>query len=472
MNAQRILFPYVFLVLSLPIFSCGKNVVRDLDMDHVRFGEFITPLRNDSMPTYERPAPDYSKPATFCHEMNRVIIDVIKIDGFTPANAARNSAYANVAAYEAVRPGYPDWKSMAGQLNGLTTPPQPTIGETYDWRVTMISAYHHTLPNLIYRKRLTDSAAEAYYEILSTLGVSHDVMARSKEYGKQVAEHIIEWMDKDNFIKIGAKSRYVVEEYPGAWERTPPGFSDPVDPYWNELRTFVIDSVNQFLPPAPPKFSTDPESDFHKMVKAVYDADKNATVDQRLIAQFWDCNPIHSHFDGHYMFNTRQVSPGGHWISIAGIAAEKEGYDLIESLGMYVQVSVALVDGFISAWDAKYRYNLVRPVSYVKENMDSIWLPYIETPPFPEWTSAHSTISAASAAVLTHIFGDDLEFDDWTEAYLGLPVRRHKSFRDAALEVTWSRLWGGIHYREACQYGTNKGWELGEYVVSNLQMKE
>ena len=472
MTRQNIFFGSLLFILSLLTLSCGKGVVKNLDMEQVRFGEFITPLVNDGTPTYERPAPDYSKPATFAHEMNRTIIEVIKKDGFTPGSAARNYAYANVAAYEAVRPAYPTWQSMAGQLNGLTTPPQPTKGQDYDWRVAMISAYQHSLPQLIYRRVMTDSAADVYYSVISNSGVSSEVMARSKEYGKQVAEHIIAWMNNDNFIQIGAKSRYIVEKYPGAWVRTPPGFSDPVDPYWNEHRTFVLDSVNQFLPPAPPNFSADPESDFYNMVNVVYEVDKTATENQKLIAQFWDCNPIHSNHDGHFVWNTRQVSPGGHWISIAGIAAEKEGYSLMESLGMYVQVSVALADGFISAWDAKYRYNLVRPVTYIHQYIDSTWEPHIETPPFPEWTSAHSTISAASAAVLTHLFGDNYEFDDWTEAYLGLPVRRQKSFKDAALEVTWSRIWGGIHYHEACQYGTNEGWKLGEYVIANLKTKK
>ncbi len=421
---------------------------------------------------WKRPAPDYSKPATFVHELNRLAIEIIKIDGFTPGSAARNYTYANVAAYEAALPGFPECRSLAGQFNGLTPAPQPEKGLKYDWRVTAISAYQNTLPNLIYRRYMSDSAAEAYYGILADMGVAPDVIERSKAYGKAVAQHIIEWMSKDNFVKIGAKTRYEVPIFPGAWERTPPAFHDPVDPYWNEHRPFVIDSVSQFLPPPPPEFSTDPDSDFYKMVYAVYESDKNATQEQRLIAQFWDCNPIHSHFDGHFMYNTRQVSPGGHWISIASIAAEKAEINMMESLEMYVQVSAALADGFISAWDGKYKYDLIRPVTYVQKYIDSTWLPYIETPPFPEWTSAHSTISAAAAAVLTHRFGDDFGFDDWTEAYLGLPVRTFKSFREAAMEVTWSRFWGGIHYREACLNGTEKGWELGEYVIANVQTRK
>lgn len=415
---------------------------------------------------WTRPEPDYSKPATYVHEWNRLFIQIIRIDGFTPGSAARNYSYANIAAYHAALPAFPDCQGLEGQLTGFTAVPEPS-GEI-DPRVAIVSAYETIAPQLIYRTFMSENAAAADYERLATEGIDPRIMDRSKEYGKIVAEHVIEWMKDDRFVQIGAKSRYEVPEYPGAWVRTPPAYHDPVDPYWNEHRPFVMKTVSQFEPGAPPEFSTDPDSDFYKMNMDVYEISKKLTKEQALIATFWDCNPIHSHFDGHMMFNTRQVSPGGHWINIASIAAEKEGIDLMESLEMYVEVSTALADGFISSWDAKYKFNLIRPVSYIKEHIDSTWESFIETPPFPEWTSAHSTISAAAAAVLTDHFGDSFEFDDWTEAYLGLPIRSFESFREAALEVTWSRVWGGIHYRAACLEGTEAGWELGEYVAESL----
>ncbi len=432
---------------------------------------FSIPLHADEKEPWERPAPDYSKPATFVHEWNRLLIEIIKVDGFTPGSAARNYAYANTAAYEAVLPFFPENKSLAGQLNGLTPAPKPDMSKEYDVRAILVSAYVHIAPQLIYRRTMSDEFAEENYSMLRSMGVSDDVLDRSIKYGKEVADHIAEWMTTDHFVEIGAKPRYEVTSYDGAWERTPPSFWDPVDAYWGEHRPFVLDSGRQFLPPAPPTFSTDPESDFYKMVYEVYDVSKKLTEEQALIATFWDCNPIHSHHDGHFMYNTRQVSPGGHWISISAIAAEKAGLDLMESLEMYVEVSTALCDGFISSFDAKYVYNLIRPVTYIQRHIDKDWEPLIETPPFPEWTSAHSTISAAAAAVLTDHFGDDFEFDDWTEAYLGLPVRSFGSFREAAMEVTWSRVWGGIHYSPACLTGTEYGWKIGEYIANNVETR-
>ena len=431
-----------------------------------------TPLFADNDPKWERPEPDFSKPATFVHEWNRLFIEIIKVDGFTPGSAARNYAYANVAAYEAALAGFPECQTLAGQLNGLTPAPKPEKGKDYDWRVAIVSAYQHIAPSLIYRRTMSDSAAEVHYKLLADMGVAPDVLKRSKEYGASVAAHIQNWMKSDNFVKIGAKSRYEVPKFDGAWERTPPAFHDPVDAYWAEHRPFAVDSAQQFYPPAPPKFSTDPESEFYNMVKDVYDAYNNLTIEQELIATFWDCNPIHSHFDGHFMFNTRQVSPGGHWISITAIACEKADKDMMSSLEAHTKVSLALADGFITAFGAKYKWNLIRPVTYVKRYINKDWEPLIETPPFPEWPSAHSTISAAAAAVLTRELGNNFQFDDWTEAYLGLPVRTFDSFRDAALEVTWSRVWGGIHYIPACMNGTEIGWKLGDFVVDNVQTRK
>ena len=469
---QRQVIPvfFFFLFISLSLQAQQTPLINRVPELHFNLpdGEGDT----DEKTKWERPKLDFNTPATFIHEWNLLTIEIIKIDGFTPGSAARNYAYANIAAYEAALPGFPQYRSLTGQLTDLTSAPEPKSGKEYDWRVAAVSAYQHTLPNLIYRRFISDSAADEHYKILGQMGVKPDVMKRSKAYGKEVADHIISWMDQDGFIQIGAKTRFEVPEFPGAWERTPPAYWDPVDPYWNEHRPFVMDSARQFLPPAPPEFSTDPNSEFYKMVKEVYDADKVSTDEQKLIARFWDCNPIHSHFDGHFVYNTRQVSPGGHWISISAIAATKAKIDFMESLSMYVQVSTALADGFISAWDAKYHFNLIRPVTYIQKHIEKDWNPWIETPPFPEWTSAHSTISAAAAAVLTDRFGDDFQFDDWTEAYLGLPIRSFESFRAAAMEVTWSRIWGGIHYKPACFEATDKGWELGEYVIANLKTKK
>ena len=106
-----------------------------------------------------------------------------------------------------------------------------------------------------------------------------------------------------------------------------------------------------------------------------------------------------------------------------------------------------------------------------KRHIDEEWLPLLQTPPFPEYTSGHSVISSASAIVLTSLFGDNFEFEDDTEVEYGLPVRKFNSFLDASNEAAISRLYGGIHYMPAIDNGVAQGRALGRYIVENIRLK-
>ena len=98
------------------------------------------------------------------------------------------------------------------------------------------------------------------------------------------------------------------------------------------------------------------------------------------------------------------------------------------------------------------------------------WHPLLQTPPFPEYTSGHSVISTAAAETLTDLFGDNFSFDDDTETLYGLPVRHFKSFRAAANEAAISRLYGGIHFRDAIVNGQQMGRQVGEIVLKKIHL--
>src|SRR5690606_19085290 len=129
----------------------------------------------------------------------------------------------------------------------------------------------------------------------------------------------------------------------------------------------------------------------------------------------------------------------------------------------YALTSISLIDGFISCWDEKYRSKLVRPETYINEHIDEDWVPLLQTPPFPEYTSGHSVISTASAVTLTKLFGDNFSFLDSTEVEFGLTSRRFDSFMHASQEAAISRMYGGIHYRAAIEDGAVEGRAIGEY---------
>jgi hypothetical protein len=171
---------------------------------------------------------------------------------------------------------------------------------------------------------------------------------------------------------------------------------------------------------------------------------------------------------GHVMFATKKISPGGHWMNVVHVASVKSNADYAHSAEAYVKVAIALADAFIACWDEKYRSLLIRPESYINQYIDEEWVPLLQTPPFPEFISGHSTISGAASVALTDVFGDNFAYTDSTEVEFGLSSRSFKSFNQAAEEAAISRLYGGIHYRLANETGLTMGRSIGNFLNEKI----
>ena len=169
------------------------------------------------------------------------------------------------------------------------------------------------------------------------------------------------------------------------------------------------------------------------------------------------------------MFATKKITPGGHWIGITGIVTRQAKSDFTAVINAFAHVSIALFDAFISCWDVKWDTLVVRPETLINKHYDEEWLPLLQTPPFPEYTSGHSVISRASALVLTKLYGNDFAFEDTTELAYGLPARYYNSFIHASEEAALSRFYGGIHYMMAIDEGVKQGNEIGDYITQNLK---
>lgn len=453
--------------------SCSSITPRTLSL-FIALGLFVPLLAGcGGSRSIERRMDDYRPAAELIHEWDSTLTATIAGErNRTPCTISRVYAYCNIAAYEAARPGFSErFRSMAGQLNELLPVPEPTAGVEYDWSIAAVTAFNTTAHVLLYEYFYTDSLYMRQMEHFKAT-VAPDVLERSVAYGTQVGKHILGWMKGDKFAtRIQAEGKYVIPVGIGLWEPTPPNFSEPVDPYWYRLRPMVLDSSTQFCTHKPFLFSTDKNSDFYKQAYEVYQTGRTLTDSGKLIARFWDCNPIHTTYSGHLVYNTRQISPGGHWLTINEIVNRQKGTSMMEALESYALVSIALYDGFLACWAEKYKVNGIRPVTYIQRYIDSTWEPYIETPPFPEYASGHSTISAASAVILTHLFGD-VAFDDDTETYLGLPVRRFKSFKAAAQEAATSRFYGGIHYTNSNQVGVENGTAVAEHTWRRVKTRQ
>lgn len=409
--------------------------------------------------------------AELLHSAVQHMTDVIVYDIFSPPQAARAYTYASVAAYEAMRHDDSTYQSLAGQLNGLTAVPAPQPDSEYYLPLSGVHAFMTVAKALTFSQQRMDSLRTVMHERIRRMGVPAPVFARSVAYGEQVAQHVLAWSKKDNFLQTRGYAKYSVSSEPGRWVPTPPGYMDAVEPSWAKVRPFALDSASQFRPKPPHRFDMTEGSPFYLQVKEVYETGKNLTKEQRAIAAFWDCNPYVMNVRGHAMFATKKITPGGHWMGIVGIAAHKSRASLMQSAEAYVRTAVALADGFISVWDEKYRSNLVRPETMINAHMDDSWEPLLQTPPFPEYTSGHSGISTAAAVVLTDQFGENFAFTDSTEMSYGLPVRSFTSFNQAAAEAAISRLYGGIHYRMAIEEGIVQGRRVGQLVVQRLKTR-
>lgn len=416
-----------------------------------------------AVPTYDKDA------AKYVHQWVWTLTDAMVDEIRTPCTISRVYSYCNVAAYEAAVPGYPGFRSFGGQLNGLSSLPKPPK-TPIDWRVAAIAAYHRVAGKLLYFYDRSDMRYEDDVAGLKQEGVSQKVIDASVKYGEKVGDHIIAWSAKDGFREVQATGDFEFPKGEQYWTPTPPEFSRPVDPYWSRVRPFALSKADQILPPAPFPFSKDPNSEFYKAMKEVWEVGKNLTKEQDLTAKFWDCNPIHSFHFGHMAFKTRQISPAGHWMNIAKIVAIKQGRGMMETLEAYALTSLAISDGFLSCWTEKFKHNMIRPVTYINRYMDSSWNPVLQTPPFPDHSSGHATISAAAAVVLTKVFGA-VPFDDDTEVYLNMPVRTFPNFMDAAADAALSRLYGGIHVRHSNESGTKNGKQVAEYLLGKVSTR-
>ncbi|MEM1115520.1 MAG: vanadium-dependent haloperoxidase [Bacteroidota bacterium] len=394
----------------------------------------------------------------------QALTDVMVWDIFNPPQASRVYAYATVAGYEAARLGDAAHASYAGRLTGLDLLPEAE-GEV-DARLAATHAFFRVADAMVFSVERLDPARDSLLATFAALPEA--VRERSEAHGEAVAAHVLAWAAADGYARTRSLPRYTPASEEGAWQPTPPAYIEAIEPHWGQLRPFVLDDVAAYQAPDPPPFSTEAGSAFFEDVREVYAVDQALTDEQRAIAAFWDCNPFVLYEEGHLSYAAKKISPGGHWMGIAAIATEAAGDAPVEAWAALSQTAVALADAFIVSWMDKYRTNVIRPETVIRRTLDPMWQPVLQTPPFPEYTSGHSVISAAAAEVLTAIYGD-LAFDDDVEVPYGLPVRSFDSFRAAAAEAAISRLYGGIHYRPAIENGVVQGRAVGEAVVARLR---
>jgi len=399
------------------------------------------------------------------------LTQVVIHDIFSPPVASRIYGYANLAGYEALVPFDPNYTSLGGKMKRFQTGPQPEAGKDYCYPLASAHAFLTVARALTFETEFYDEFEKTFYEKYKEDGVPDDVYERSMAYGEAVAKHVLDFAAKDSY-KQTRGFKFTVTNEEGTWVPTPPAYMDAAEPQWNKLRCWVMDTCSQFMPPRPFAYSLAKGTPYEKEVMEVYQIGKNLTEEQKKIAYFWDDNAFVINVAGHVTYASKKMTPGGHWLAIAETVARQKKLNLMQTVEAYTLTSFAMADGFIACWDEKYRTRTVRPETVINKSLDPKWTPYLQTPPFPEYPSGHSTISAAAATVLTELIGDNIAFTDSTEYKYGHGIRSFKSFRDAALEASVSRLYGGIHYRSALDNGAAMGEKVGQWILQKARTRK
>jgi hypothetical protein len=351
--------------------------------------------------------------------------------------------------------------------------PNVTITEnskTFNYQIAATYCIYETGKALLPSGFMLEENQTTYINKLKKEKIDTSVINQSIAVAKEVSAQIVGYSKTDNYSKLSTLRGYTPKKGDEYWYPTPPGYFEAVQPHWTTIRPMVIDSSTQFKPAPLTQFSKDSASKFYTLATDVYHAlHTKDSLDRIEIANFWDCNPFNLTIQGHMMIGFKKMSPGGHWMNIAAIVSHKANIGFDKSIQVQTITAVTLMDAFISCWDEKYRSNRIRPETYINRYIDVKWTPILQTPPFPEYTSGHSMISAAAAVVLTYLLGDNFTFTDSTEVMFEISPRTFHSFMQASDEAAISRFYGGIHFMDSVKNGQVAGKEVGGYVVKKIK---
>jgi hypothetical protein len=388
----------------------------------------------------------------------------VEAEGESAPAAARIYGYAGVTMYESLLGGMPNNITLAGQIWHMPDMPLPEEDVVYDWLSVMNSAMATVLPTLFHEP--TDETLDAFADLRNTQiearesEIDSEIVEVSLQYGEEIGEVLLEWIAEDGLIEARDQAAtYELPEGDNLYKLTG-DFKKAAEPYWGTLRPFILDGGYDCNITMNIEYSTDPESTFYKQAQEVVETERNLTDWQKETARYWVDTP------------GQTGTPAGHWISIGTQLVDQLELDLEQTSMMYAMLGMAVSDSFISCWALKYQTLVPRPISYIQENIRRRWQSYIETPPFPEYPSGHSVVSAAASEVLTRMFGQ-VAFEDATHIFYGHePLSRsYTSFEAAATEAAISRLYGGIHYRAAIENGLRQGRCVGARINSQVKLQ-
>ena len=390
--------------------------------------------------------------------------------GFSAPVSGRAYGYFSIGIYESTVEIIPELNSLTEQLDGYKREVWAEDITDLNWEL-VVNSTDFVLLGYLYRnmppsnRERIDKVNDSIIKLFSKK-VRCGVKKRSIAYGRRIAEEIIEWSKLD-----GADSAFE-DNYPtsfepphcaSCWTKTTPGYLPSLLPYWGENRQFlkashlVAEECKVF------EYSTDTTSFMYEQALAVLENSNDVDPKYEILAEYWD--------DGAGYSGT----PTGHFFTMAMQLVVKEKLSIDQALELYVKLGVAVNEAFISAFSLKYKFNFIRPITYIQRNIDPTFNTRIASPPFPEFPSGHSFQSGAATEVMKSIFPDETQIVDSTNfgrSDIDGTPRTYSSLTEMSEEISISRLYGGIHFRESLDVSLAYGRKIGIYVATNLKCRK
>jgi hypothetical protein len=368
--------------------------------------------------------------------------------GITPPVQARIYAYMGLALYEALVAGMPRQRSIAQHLNSIG--PLPKAHGRQHWPLVASAALAEVMRGLwgdatnVAVQNVADiDALEAQWE--ATAGdVPAEIQSRSIDFGHAVGAAVFAASKTDGENRAyltNVSPSFVPPVGPGLWVPLPGQMA--IQPFWvTQMRPFVSPGV-ACDPGPPPAYSEAPGSTFYEQALEVEQVSSHLTPEQLIVARYWADGP-------------GSIGGPGHSLSTTSEVLVEQGANLEQAAETFARVGIADADALLSCWYSKYTYNRIRPVTYIRDVIDPGFSTPLPTPPFPEYTSAHSVQTAAALRTLQTLFGD-VGYTDHTHDADGFAPRTFASLTDSMNETGISRLYGGIHFHAAIFDGFAQG---------------
>ena len=408
------------------------------------------------------PPHDKSYPADVANDWMQLHIKLTRTTtGYNSVVSDRSFGYAGITLYESIVPGVPGGRSLLAQIGGSPVPASKSHDQYY-WPASLNAAM------ALLTKQFFESTSAANMATIDSLEAAYKAKFQNKadankisnaeDYGRQVASAIFEWSKTDGgheAYKHIVDPTYIPPAGPGLWQPIPPAMA--VHPHWGDNRSFIANSAALTQPGPPIEYSENIKSPFYQMVNDLYTTSLSLTHEDSTVAKIWGDQP-------------GNLNVPAHATNILTQLINLNKLDMYEAAAAYALHGIAMNDASISVFKAKYHYNLLRPIAYIRSvMMVSTWNSVIPTPPHPEYPAAHAEISGASARVLERLFGNNYKFTDHT--YDGsYGSRSFNSFEEYAEEAGHSRFLAGIHYGPSIATGLAMGYKIGD-MVNRLRVK-